>query len=141
MRLFRDRRAIEGILMVKKITSDREILKRRIAAKKRPKINSRNKGASGERELAQYLETHGISARRGQQFSGGSDSPDVVTELSGIHFECKRVEAGNLYNWLDQASRDAANKIPVVAHRRNNRQWVSILNLDDFLNYFTGDFR
>jgi len=105
------------------------------------KINSRNKGAAGERELAEVLRDHGIDARRGQQFSGGSDSPDVVSTLSGIHIECKRVEAGNLYLWLDQAQRDAGTKIPIVAHRRNKKPWVVILDLEDFLNYFTKDFR
>lgn len=99
------------------------------------KINSRQKGAAGERELAAYLREHNVEARRGQQFSGGANSPDVVHSLRGIHIECKRVEAGNLYSWLDQATRDADTRIPVVAHRKNKRQWVAILNLDDFLNF------
>ena len=42
------------------------------------KINSRAKGARYERELARYLDENGFPARRGQQFAGGSDSPDVV---------------------------------------------------------------
>lgn len=104
-------------------------------------VNSNQKGKRGERELAEFFRNHGIEARRGQQFSGGSDSPDVVTGLNGIHFEVKRVEAGNLYNWLDQAKRDAGNNIPAVAHRRSDKPWVVILDLDDFLNYFTKDFR
>lgn len=99
------------------------------------KINSREKGVKGELELAEVFRAHGVHARRGQQFAGGSDSPDVVTSLPGIHVESKRVEAGNLYTWLDQAQRDAGDKIPVVAHRRSRRQWVVILNLDDFLNF------
>lgn len=99
------------------------------------KINSRAKGVKGELELAEFLRDHGIHARRGQQFAGGSDSPDVVSSLTSVHLECKRVEAGNPYLWLDQATRDAGHKIPVVAHRRSRRQWVVILNLDDFLNF------
>lgn len=99
------------------------------------KINSRNKGAAGERELAEVLRTYGVSARRGQQFAGGPGSPDVVTSLNGVHLECKRVEAGNPYVWLAQAQRDAGDNIPVVAHRRNKKQWIVILNLDDFLNF------
>lgn len=120
--------------------TDREILKRRIKAKK-PKINSRTKGASGERELASFLREHGIEARRGQQFAGGGESPDIVSDLRSIHIECKRTEAGNPYNWMAQAERDAGTKIPIVAHRRSNKQWLAIMNLDDFLNYFTKDFR
>ena len=98
-------------------------------------INSRNKGAVGERELAKFFRDHGIEARRGQQFAGGTDSPDVIAELPGFHIECKRVEQGNLYTWLAQAQRDAGNKIPVVVHRRSRRDWVAILPLSDFLNF------
>lgn len=97
-------------------------------------INSRNKGAAAERELAKFLRDRGIEARRGQQFSGGTDSPDVVAALPGYHIECKRVEQGNLYNWLAQAIRDAGpSKTPVVMHRRNRQEWVAILRLEDLL--------
>ena len=98
-------------------------------------INSRAKGAAAEREFASYLKARGHDARRGQQFSGGTDSPDVVCPtLPGIHFEVKRVEKGNLYLWLDQAMRDAGSKVPVVVHRKNKREWVAILSLDELLN-------
>jgi Holliday junction resolvase len=99
--------------------------------KKRRTINSRNKGATGEREFAQYLSEAGLKARRGQQFHGGSDSPDVVCEeLTGIHFEVKRVQRGQLYDWMKQATRDARSKTPVVAHRRNGMPWVAIVPMD-----------
>ena len=97
------------------------------------RINSREKGARGERELADFLRQHGVDARRGQQFHGGADSPDVVTSLRDTHFECKRVEKGSLYDWLDQAKRDAGDKVPVVAHRRNHKEWVAILPLDQLI--------
>jgi len=97
-------------------------------------MNSRAKGARGERELAEWLRERGVSARRGQQFSGGTESPDVVTDLKHVHFECKRVEAGNPYDWLAQAQRDAGtNKIPVVAHKRNRKEWIAILPLEELL--------
>jgi Holliday junction resolvase len=95
-------------------------------------MNSRSKGKRGELELAKYLRDRGFEARRGQQFAGGGDSPDVLG-IPGVHIECKRVEAGSLYSWLDQAKRDAGNKTPVVMHRRNNQDWVAILSLNDFL--------
>jgi Holliday junction resolvase len=100
------------------------------------KINSRNKGAVGEREFAELLRFHGWDARRGQQFSGGSDSPDVVCQpLKDFHFEVKRVEAGNLYKWMAQAKRDAkaGEKVPVVMHRRNREDWMAILPAGLFL--------
>lgn len=100
-------------------------------------INSRSKGKSGELELAQYLRDAGYpAAKRGQQFKGGTESPDVVCPglSEEFHFECKRVEAGNLYNWLAQAQRDAGEKVPLVAHRKSRKEWVVILTLEDFLN-------
>lgn len=100
------------------------------------KINSRNKGAAGEREFANVLCGHGLDANRGQQHAGGADSPDVVCEpLDDIHFEVKRVEAGSIYKWLQQAKNDAGDaKMPVVAHRRSREDWVVILSLEDFIN-------
>lgn len=100
--------------------------------------NSRAKGKHGELELKDFLRERGhTGARRGRQFHGGVDSPDVVCDsLPDIHIECKRVEAGNLYNWLDQAIKDAGKnnkKIPIVAHRRSRKPWVGILLLDDLI--------
>ena len=102
------------------------------------RISSRTKGKVGELELAAHLTASGYPARRGQQFQGGGDSPDVVApSLEGIHIECKRVETGNLYKWLDQAKKDAkAGNVPVVMHRKNKREWVAILDLNDFLKLF-----
>jgi hypothetical protein len=91
-------------------------------------INSRQKGKRGELEASKMLAAEGFPARRGQQFSGGTDSPDIVCEaLPKIHFEVKRVEAGNPYKWVDQAKRDAGTKLPVVLHRRNDSEWLAIL--------------
>lgn len=99
----------------------------------------RNKGAAGERELAAELRELGFEARRGVQYAGGGGSPDIVADLPGIHIECKRVEnksTGTIYDWLKQAVRDAAGKIPVVMHRRNYKPWVVILPLDEFLKIY-----
>ena len=97
-------------------------------------MNSRNKGKRGELEAAKFLTAEGFPARRGQQFAGGTDSPDVVCEsLAPLHFEVKRVEAGNPYNWVAQAKRDAGKKLPVVLHRRNDCEWLVILPAADFL--------
>lgn len=98
--------------------------------------NSRAKGAAGEREWAQFLRDHGYEARRGQQFKGGADSPDVVCDdLPRIHWEVKRTEALRLWDALAQAGREGRpfGKTPVVAHRANRREWVVILDATDFL--------
>ena len=66
-----------------------ELPTKTISGKK--KINSRQKGARGERELAAVFTTAGFPARRGQQFSGSPDSPDIVVEglPLNIHFRGK----------------------------------------------------
>ena len=101
------------------------------------KINSRAKGARGERELASFLTDQGFPAKRGVQFSQGKHGlteSDVVCESLPLHIECKRVEAGNPYTWLEQAARDAKeNEIPVVFHKRNDRPWIVVLNAEDFI--------
>lgn len=99
-------------------------------------VNSRNKGKSGELELAHELERlWGVSARRGQQFSGSPESPDVVTGLPGLHIECKRTETLRLYDALAQCKRDAGpDEIPVVCHRRNRGRWIAVVELGRLLD-------
>ncbi len=95
-------------------------------------VHSKNKGAAGERELAkEVVRLFNCSARRGQQFAGGSDSPDIVTSLPGIHFECKRTEHFQLWPALEQATRDAGENVPVVCHRPNRQPWIVVVKLDD----------
>jgi len=95
-------------------------------------VNSRRKGAAAEREFAKAVaDVLGCEARRGQQFSGSPDSPDVVTDIEELHFEVKRVEALSLYPAMEQAERDAGGKVPLVAHRRNGKPWVVVVRLDD----------
>lgn len=95
-------------------------------------VHSKNKGASGERELAKEVaRLFHCSARRGQQYAGGSDSPDIITSLSGVHFECKRTEHFQLWAALEQAIRDAGNNVPLVCHRSNRHPWIVVVKLDD----------
>jgi Holliday junction resolvase len=99
-------------------------------------INSREKGAKGERELARILRERGYDARRGQQFSGANGDPDVVG-LPGIHLEVKRVERLNIYDAISQSIGDARDgEMPVVVHRKNARKWLVTMTLDDFLNLY-----
>jgi Holliday junction resolvase len=89
---------------------------------------SRNKGKRGEREAAAELGAIlGCTARRGVQFQGGPDSPDVVLDGVGVHVECKRVERFDLYAAIEQATSDAGSKVPIVWHRRNNKPSVIVL--------------
>jgi hypothetical protein len=99
-------------------------------------INSRAKGARGERAWRDKLRSFGYDAERGQQRAGGPDSPDVkCPQLDWIHFEVKCVEALNIHNAIAQAQRDAAShQVPVVAHKRNRGPWLVTLLADQFLN-------
>lgn len=94
---------------------------------------SRNKGKVGERELAHELtRVFGVTARRGVQFQGSPDSPDVVVDIPDLHIECKRTERFRLYEAIQQAVEDAGEtKIPVVLHRQNKKPWVAVVRLDD----------
>ena len=92
---------------------------------------SKHKGARGEREAAKELnKIFNIDARRGRQYSGSPDSPDIVA-MPEIHFEVKRTERLQLYPSLDQSTKDSGDSIPVVLHRKNRRRWVLVAYLDD----------
>ena len=97
---------------------------------------SRNKGKTGEREVANILKEHGYDAHRGVQYQGGSDSPDVIG-LPGIHIEVKRVNSLRLYSSLEQSRDDADDsEIPIVMHRPDRKPWVVVMDAEDFLDLY-----
>ena len=98
-------------------------------------LNSRQKGARFERAVAQELRNWGYGARRGQQFSGSPDSPDVVSEDFPYQIEAKAVEKLNLDKAYKQAKDDAegSNKPPVVIHKRNRGTLMITLSFEDFM--------
>lgn len=99
-------------------------------------MNSRQKGAAGERELARKLREEGYDCRRGQQFSGANGDADVVG-LPGIHIECKRVERLNLEDAMAQSRRDAREgEIPVVMHRKTRSPWLVTTTLEDWIKIY-----
>ena len=99
-------------------------------------MNSRNKGASGERELANKLKEYGYDTRRGQQYCGANGDADVVG-LDGIHIECKRVERLNLYDAMAQSVHDAKeNEKPAVFHRKNRCEWLVTMRLEDWIDLY-----
>lgn len=106
-------------------------------------MNSREKGARGERELANFLIAHGYQARRGQQYSGANGDADVEG-LDGIHIECKRVEKLNIDKAMKQSCEDAyadslkqgKTIVPTVWHRANGAKWKVTMLAEDFLNLY-----
>ena len=99
-------------------------------------MNSRQKGARGERELAKIFREHGYDARRGQQYCGASGDADVIG-LPGIHVECKRVEKLNLLDAVGQSVRDARDdELPAVFHRRDRSEWLVTMRMEDWFTLF-----
>lgn len=84
------------------------------------RINSRQKGKRVELQVVHWLRGLGFTeARRGQQFAGGNDSPDViVSELPNLHLECKGRQRWpsprELEEFMQQAERDCGVKRPIV---------------------------
>lgn len=97
---------------------------------------SREKGKRYEREVASYLKAQGYDCRRGQQYCGSSGDADVIG-LPGIHIECKHAEKMSLYDWMDQAVRDAKEgELPVVFHRKNNCETLVTMRADDWIRMY-----
>ena len=111
-------------------------------------MNSKEKGNRGERELLRILQERGIFALRNQQGrtagalipKGGKENPDILADVRGIrlHVECKRAERLNLYEAVQQAVNDANGKaLPIVAHRKNNAEWLVTFRMSDLLDIVT----
>ena len=94
------------------------------------KINSRGKGATGEREFCKWLQENlkldFLPQRNLDQVrEGGADIIDVLP----FSFEVKRCQGLDLRGWWRQvviASSD--EQIPVVAFRQNNMQWKFLIS-------------
>ncbi len=100
-------------------------------------MNANKKGKRNERAWRDEIIAHGYDARRGQQFSGSPDSPDVVSkDLAWIHFEVKAVEALNVWKAMEQARGDAGEgKLPIVAHTKNGKGWLVTMDSETFFHF------
>ena len=95
---------------------------------------SRDKGKRGELEVAALLKEYGFEARRGQQFKGTADSPDVIHNLPWpLHMEVKYVERLNLNDAMAKAEADSGHKAPLLFSRRNGKPWLATMKAGDFL--------
>lgn len=105
------------------------------------KINSKQKGARFERKLAALFREYGYDdSRRTAQYCGNTGDASDVVGLPGIHVEAKHQEKMYLYDWMDQAKRDAeaggADKLPVVFHKKNNAEILVTMRFDDFMEIY-----
>lgn len=95
------------------------------------KINGRNKGASGEREAADWLKAHfklEVKPQRNleQVRSGGHD----IEGFPPFAFEVKRCETLSLKNWWVQVVNSLTEEycVPVVMYRQNRKPWKFLIS-------------
>jgi Holliday junction resolvase len=93
-------------------------------------INSRNKGASAEREVAQILRDElGIETKRNleQWRSGGSD----ILGVPGFAIEVKRAAKPLIAQWWAQTVSQAelVKELPCLWYRLDRRSWRVLLPL------------
>ena len=102
-------------------------------------INSKNKGARFERELAGRFREYGYDARRTAQYCGNTGDASDVVGLPGIHIEAKHQEKMCLYDWMAQAKRDAkagGDNLPAVFHKKNYAEVLVTMEFDDFMKLY-----
>lgn len=100
-------------------------------------VNSKRKGAAGERELAHKLNEYGFNTRRTVQYNGKADDGQAdLVGLPNIHIEAKRVEKLNLQDAMAQAIHDAKGKLPAVFHRKNHCEWLVTMRLSDWMELY-----
>lgn len=108
--------------------------------KKKKRTNSKQKGARFERQLAGKFREYGYDARRTAQYCGNTGDASDVVGLPGIHVEAKHAEAMRLYDWIDQAKRDAAangkGNLPAVFHKKNNAEILVTMPLDCWMQIY-----
>jgi hypothetical protein len=99
-------------------------------------INSIEKGKRAERAWSKFMQSFGFECRRGRQFSGGPESPDVIHNFPLVHIEVKWQERLNLSDAYAQAVRDAPdNTIPIVAFTKNQGVWMVAMAAEDMFKF------
>ena len=99
-------------------------------------VNSTQKGARFERQLAKVLTDYGFECRRTAQYCGNTGEAADVIGLDGIHIEAKHCETMRLYEWMAQAVRDAKNGLPAVFHKKNNADILVTMRLEDWIELY-----
>lgn len=101
-------------------------------------MNSKQKGARFERELASKLRAEGYVCRRSAQYAGNTGEAADVIGLPGIHIEAKHQETMRLYEWMAQAVRDSqkSGSLPAVFHRKNNADLLVTMRFEDWMQIY-----
>lgn len=99
-------------------------------------MNSRSKGARGEREAATLFREYGYDVHRTAQRTGVTGTADIEG-APGIHVEVKRRESLNVYDAMAQAVRDhKGNTLPVVMWRKNDCEWLMTMRFEDWMELY-----
>lgn len=103
-------------------------------------LNSKQKGARFERDLAKRLREYGYGTKRTAQYCGNTGDASDVDGLPGIHIEAKHQERMSLYDWMAQAKRDAeaggGKLLPAVFHKKNNAEILVTMELSAFMEIY-----
>lgn len=114
------------------------------------RVNSKAKGARGERELVKYLKSLGFEdAKRTQQYNGlGRGDVECPDTLPGLNVECKfgypshQFDMGSalFHDACAQAERDSMDGRWVMMWKpKGGQRWRITYRQDDFLPTLTGD--
>lgn len=105
---------------------------------------SRDKGKRAEREFAKLCQEYGFDVQRTAQCKGKTGAAGDIEGLPGIHIEVKHVERLNLREAMAQSIRDAEaegkDKFPIVAHKKNNAEWLVTMRGRDWLQMYLDRF-
>jgi hypothetical protein len=99
-------------------------------------VNSKAKGKRGELDFVHELsKLFGLIARRTAQVDGKLTADIIIDGQPTIHPEIKRYKRLSVYTFMDQAVRDAGDKLPVVFMRGDRREWLVMLRLEDLSRF------
>lgn len=94
------------------------------------KINSRTKGANGEREVAKILrEELGIDVQRNWAEQAARGGADIL--IPGWAIEVKRCKKAMISNWWTQAAiqADYASRHPLLVYRLDRGKWRAVMSI------------
>jgi len=99
-------------------------------------IATKKKGATYERYVAHRMAEVWPDAKRGFQFRGGDEAPDVTG--TPYHIEAKHRRNVSIQAAMQQAIADTNGQPPVVISRDNHGEDLVTMRLDDWLTLHKG---
>lgn len=103
------------------------------------KINSKQKGARAEREVARILRDHGyLDAHRTAQYCGNTGEAADVDGVPGFHIEVKvrgEKEYLAIEDWWNKlvSESDLSGRIPVLVYKKDRKKWKIVMDFEMWL--------